>query len=182
MSNALAPSSLSKSDICLQTKTTLGLIAFHNYCHTLNTRVVDGDNKPQEQATNDVRDSVLKLRGSTHQKKFFMLQSVPSRKHVGRHDKEKDCQIVLWCHTRCNHLPAWSAGLRRDSKPEKSCTMLLSCLFIWMSFTQAGLRQTTQPSPARGPAQDLNSKQSLIEHSSFFPLSTFLQYKTVVLH
>lgn len=38
------PSTLSIGDICLQTKTTLGLIAFHNYCHTLNTGVVDGDN------------------------------------------------------------------------------------------------------------------------------------------
>lgn len=32
---------------------------------------------------------------------------------------------------------------------------LLSCLLILMSFTQEGLWQTTQPSPARGPAHDL---------------------------
>lgn len=42
-----------------------------------------------------------------------------------------------------------------DSKSQKSGMTLLSCLLILMSFTQEGLWQTTQPSPARGPAHDL---------------------------
>lgn len=71
----------------------LWLIAFHNYCHSLNAGVEDGDNKPQEQATNTVRDSVLELRGG--EKNVFMLQSVPSGKHVGRRDNEKDRLIML---------------------------------------------------------------------------------------
>lgn len=37
----------------------------------LNTGVVDGDNKPQEQATNAVRDSELKLRGSKKKKHIY---------------------------------------------------------------------------------------------------------------
>lgn len=61
----------------------------------------------------------------------------------------------------CMHLPGCSVGLSRDSKPLKSCMMLLSCLLIWMSFTHAGLRHTAQPSPARGPAQDLSNKPFL---------------------
>ena len=36
--------------------------------------------------------------------------------------------------------------------------MLLRCLLICRSFTQAGLWHTTQPSPARRPAQDLFQK------------------------
>lgn len=61
----------------------------------LNTGVVDGDNKPQEQATNAVRDSELKLRGSKKKKTHLRFNQFLPGGMLADVIKKKGCQIML---------------------------------------------------------------------------------------